>query len=272
MEENKQLIPAVGKQETEVEIDLLDLLNALKQHVLIIVLVTIAGALLGFLYTRFLVTPEFQSTSSIYVVSASSGSVLNLSELNLSSSLANDYKVLVKSRNMLNRVLKSTGDNLTAAKLKRMLSVNNESGTRIMNFTVTSTDPEQAYRLANAVAETAIEFLPEVMGDPDRVPQIVDTAVMPKNPSNVHTMRNIALGAIIGFLVIAAIYVVQYLLNDTFNSSEDVEKYLGIVPVAMVPENGQKHRGNGYYYYYYYSNNTKGRRRRSGSGKKGGAS
>ena len=62
--------------------------------------------------------------------------------------------------------------------------------------------------------------------------------------------------------------IARHILKHAF----DIPGIDAVVSVAMVPENGQKHRGNGYYYYYYYSNNTKGRRRRSGSGKKGGAS
>ncbi|MBR6424821.1 MAG: capsular polysaccharide biosynthesis protein [Oscillospiraceae bacterium] len=265
MDENK-MIPAQAKN-TEVEIDLLDLLNALKQHWLPIILVTIAGGLLALLFTRFLITPEYQSTSSIYVVSASAGSALNLSDLNFGTNLTNDYKVLVNSRTMMENVLANTGDNISVGRLKSMLSVGNVSGTRILSFTITSTDPARSQRLANAFAEEAIDFLPEVMGVRDSIPTVVDSAVLPTTPSNMNYLRNIAIGLLLGLVVIVAIYVIQYLLNDSFDSSDDVEKYLGIVPIAMVPENGQKHKGGGYY--YYYSNNTKKGRYKKQEGKRG---
>ena len=271
MDENKQVIQASREKDSEVEIDLLDLLGDLKQHILIIALVAVVGGLLALLITKFVITPQYQATSSIYVVSASAGSALDLSDLNFGTSLTNDYKILVTSRTMFERVLEATGDNMTASKLKSMLSVGNVSGTRILTFTITSPDPEQATRLANAFAEEAIDFLPEVMGIRDSVPTEVDSAIVPVNPSNIRYLRNIAIGILAGLVVIVAIYVVRYMLNDTFNSATDLEKYIGIAPIAVVPENGQKYKGSGYYYYTNTkSSKSKKTKRGRRSSKKGG--
>ena len=192
MDENRQVIQTSREKDSEMEIDLLDLLNDLKQHVLVIALVAIVGGLLALLITRFAITPQYQATSSIYVVSASAGSALDLSDLNFGTSLTNDYKILVASRTMLENVLEETEDKMTPEKLKSMLTIGNVSGTRILEFTITSPDPEQAQRLANAFADQAIEFLPEVMGIRDSIPTEVDNAILPENPSNIRYPRNTA--------------------------------------------------------------------------------
>ena len=105
-------------------------------------------------------------------------------------------------------------------------------------------------RLANGLVDEAIEFLPEVMGVKDNAPTTVDRAILPTSPSNMNYTRNAVLGMLIGLVGILAVLVIQYMLNDTFDSADDVERFLGIVPMAVVPEDGQKHRGRGYYYYY----------------------
>ncbi len=250
MNENK-LSTEVADSSKEIEIDLRDLFEYLLQHWLPIVIVMILGAAIAFAYTMFLLTPKYTASSSIYVVSATANSALDLTDLNMGTSLTNDYKKLVTSRTMLENVLNDTGEEMTVRQLKSMLSVNNETGTRILEFSVTSVDPVQAMRLANSCAAQAILFLPEVMGVKDNIPSLIDGAILPTEPSNVSFTKNVAIGLLIGLVIVAGILIIRYMLNDTLSSAEDVEKFLGIMPMAVVPENGQKHRGSGYYYYYY---------------------
>ncbi len=255
MPENKTTLDY--NESSDVEIDLFDLLQSWRQHLWVIVLVAIFCAAIGFAVTYFAITPEYEATSSIYVVSATANSALDLSDLNLGSSLTKDYEELVKSRTMLDKVIEASGDELTVGELREMLTVSNTSNTRILKFKITSTNPRQAMRLANAFADQAIAYLPEVMGIKDNTPTLVDAAIQPASPSNMNYMRNTAVGFLAGLVLILGIYTLQYIRNDTFDSSDDIEKYLGIIPIAMVPENGQKYRGNGY---YYYSNSGKGGR------------
>ena len=69
-------------------------------------------------------------------------------------------------------------------------------------------------------------------------------------------------------MIIVAILVVRYMLNDTLNSAADLEKHFGISPIAVVPENGQKYKGSGYYYYTNTDSSQKRSRRSSGKGGK----
>lgn len=247
--EEKKLIPMNAEQDGTVEIDLLELVRNLWKHVIPIAALTVVCGVLAFLLTRFVIVPTYETTSSLYVVSASANSALDLSDLNIGTNLTQDYAKLVQSRTMLERVLEQTGDDLTVRALRDMLTVNNPSSTRILEFTITSTSQSQAQRLANAMLDQALTYLPEVMGAKDNTPSAIDTALFPENPNNMKYMRNIALGLIIGFLLAAVIYTIPMLTRDTFDSAEEVEHLLGIVPIAAVPENGRKHKGNRYYYY-----------------------
>ncbi len=250
MNENTMLPDVHGNGENEaVEIDLFDLAGYLLQHWIPLAATALAGAIIALLFTSFLITPLYRATSSIYVVSATANSALDLSDLNFGNALTNDYRKLVTSRTMLENVIADTGEDINYRTLSSKLTVTNENGTRILEFTVTDPDPERAMRFSNSFATQAIRFLPEVMGVKDNTPTLVDDAILPTQPVNIRRLRNTVLGGLLGFVIAAAFLVILYILNDTFNSSEDIEKYLGIMPMAMVPENGQKHRGDGYYYY-----------------------
>jgi len=250
MNEKQVNVNEITAENGEVEIDLPDLVKYILQHWITLVIFAVAGLVAAFLITALVITPQYQAQSSIYVVSATANSAFDLSDLNFGSSLTNDYKELVTSRTMLENVIADTGEDLTVRQLRSMLSVGNETGTRILKFTLTSSDPVQAMRLANSFKDQAIIFLPEVMGVKDNVPTEVDDAILPTTPSNIRYTRNMAIGLLIGLVIIVAIHVVRYMMNDAINSAEDLERYLGVMPMAVVPENGQKHRGGGGYYYY----------------------
>ena len=81
----------------EVEIDLVDLGYVLLDKWRYLLISLIAGAVLLGAYSFFFIAPTYESTVKLYVVSASDDSVVNLSDLNLGTSLTADYEQLMLS-------------------------------------------------------------------------------------------------------------------------------------------------------------------------------
>ena len=57
-----------------------------------LVLFFLIGAVIFNAYSYFFIHPTYQSTASIYIVSASGGTVVDLTDLNIGSSLKSDYR------------------------------------------------------------------------------------------------------------------------------------------------------------------------------------
>ena len=107
--------------------------------------------------------------------------------------------------------------------------------TRIISITVTDTDPVRAMEIANAVREAASEHILNVM-DIQAV-NVVETANLPTYASGPNTARNILLGGMLGAALVMGILVVRFLLDDTVKTTEDVERYLGLSVLAVIPLN-----------------------------------
>ncbi len=43
------------------------------------------------------------------------------------------------------------------------------------------------------------------------------------------------IGGLLGCLVVSAIVLIRYLMDDTIKSSDDIEKYLGLSTLALIP-------------------------------------
>lgn len=217
-----------------IEINLVEIYYLFLQKLKMIVLMAVIGGLLAGSYTYFFIAPKYKATAKLYVVSASNDSVVNLSDLQIGTSLTADYKELVLSRPMLESVLRSLKLNMSAGQLLDMLDVTNASGTRILSITATSTDPQQAMDIANKMATLAVSWLPNVMESTE--PNIVEDAILPTARSSPSYSRNVLIGGFVLALLYFGLCVVHFIQNDTITTPEQMERYFGALPLASIPE------------------------------------
>ncbi len=229
MDANKK----IGGDE-ELTIYLYEILYLFRQKILFIIIALIIGAVAAGLITKFFITPEYSATAKIYIVSSSSSSVVNLSDLQIGTNLAPDYKELITARPLLNTVIENLKLSYSVSRLRSMLSIANTSGTRVLTITVKGPDPEEAADIANEISNVAVVWLPEIMNS--NAPSIYEDAIPPSSPSSPNLMRNMMIGALIVAVLYCAIEVIRYLRNDTITSAEQMEHLFGTMPLATIPE------------------------------------
>ena len=88
--------------------------------------------------------------------------------------------------------------------------------------------------IANALADKGVKELPKLMETPE--PHIAEYAIIPVNPSAPSMSRNVMMGALIGMILVLGLYTVQFLLDDTFKSADDIEREFGVIPLTVIPE------------------------------------
>lgn len=216
------------------EIDLVAVFYLLWGHWWQILLSLIAGAALAFAGTYFLITPQYEASARIYIVSASNDSVVNLSDLQVGTSLTADYQELLLSRPLLQDVIDNLGLQIDYHQLEQMINITNTADTRILRILVTGPNPQQAADIANELVNQASIYLPNVMETDS--PNLVESAIVPSQPSSPSYSRNTVLGALLGIVLCCAVLLIRYLMNDTFVTPDDVARYFGIQPLATIPE------------------------------------
>lgn len=222
------------RQNDDDVIDLVELFYVLWGHAWQIILCLIAGAAIAFAYTYFLVTPLYKATSSIYIVSASNNSVVNLTDLQIGAQLTADYQELMLSRPLLEDVIKNLDLDMSTSVLSSMISITNTSDTRILKITVTSPDPQASADIANELVNQACIYLPDIMETDE--PNLVEEAIPPAYKASPSYAKNLVLGGLVGAVLCCGVLVLRYLMNDTFVTPDDVTRYLGVQPLAVIPE------------------------------------
>ena len=229
------------RQTDEIEIDLWEICLVLIHNLALIISVGIMVALGTFLFTQLLVTPTYESTTKIYILNKQENASVTYSDIQLGTQLTKDYAELIQSRFVLEEVVQGMGLDLTYEQMKEKVSVTTPTDTRILAITVKDSDPVMAMKMANAIREAAAVHIMNVM-DIQAV-NVAETANMPMKKASPSVMKNTFIGGLLGVFLIIAVVLVRYLMDDTVKTPEDVEKYLQLSTLAVIPLNEGESEG-----------------------------
>lgn len=229
------------KEKDEIEIDLREVMGQLWSNAIIIILATLIGALGMYYISTNFIDYKFMSSTKIYVLNQQDSQTVTYTDLQTGTQLTKDYAELVKSRTVTTKVIAELDlnnryedmENLTPDDLAAMITVTTLTDTRIIEISVTDTDPTRAQDIANAVRVAASTHIADVM-DIEAV-NVVDYANLPEGPISPNPVKNAVIGALLGFILSVGIVVVVFLLDDTIKNPDDVEKYLGLSVLASIP-------------------------------------
>lgn len=256
----------------EIEIDLRGLFAAILSKLTIIILVGILVGGIAFAYTEYFVDEQYVAKTQVYILSNQSDNTnsdgLTMNDLVFATYLANDYQILIKSDPVLQEVKNELDLEQSTSALSSMISVELLEDTRIMEISVTSTDPKLAQKIANKVRDVANEKTKNVMDGIEAVNPI-DEAKLPTYPASPDVSKNTMLGFVIGFGISVLIVIILYILDDTIKTPDDIEKRLGVTVLAAIPLKSAQNGKNGYGYGYGSNSKKKNKKEKKDSKEKG---
>lgn len=218
---------------TDIEIDVLELFHVLLNKFWIILLAGIIAGLAFIGGTILFITPQYESTTKMYVLSKQDNNTLTQQDMQTSLSLTKDYAELIKSRTVTEGVIAQLNLDLTHEELLKKMAVDSATDTRILSITVTDADPYEACKIANAIRDVAANHIKNVM-DIDAV-NVAETANIPDQKASPSITKNGIIGGFLGVLLSVVIILIAYISNDTVKTQEDVEKYLGLSVLGTIP-------------------------------------
>ena len=113
------------------------------------------------------------------------------------------------------------------------ITINNPNDTRILSITAQDPDPVMAKDIADSVAMTSSEYIGDIM---EMVPpKVIEEGTVSDKKASPSNGKNAMIGAMLGIVLVCGLTVVEELLNDTIQTEEDVEKYMGLTVLASVP-------------------------------------
>ena len=223
------------KEQNTMEIDVFHLFKILWKRKILIALVAIVVGALAFAYSAFIVKPEVTSTTRIYVVNRNQGDKPGLTnqDLQAGSYLVKDYREIILSQDVLEKVTSNLKLDLSPKALASKVKVTVPVDTRIVSISVNDRVPEEASRIANSLREVAAEKIISIT----RVSDVttLEEARPATAPSSPNIRRNTIIGLLGGtaFMVIAVLIV--ELVDTRVKRPEDIEDVMQIALLGVVP-------------------------------------
>ena len=223
------------KEQNTMEIDVFHLFKILWKRKILVALVAIVAGALAFAYSAFIVKPEFTSTTRIYVVNRNQGDKPGLTnqDLQAGSYLVKDYREIILSQDVLEKVTSNLKLDLSPKDLANKVKVTVPVDTRIVSISVNDRVPEEASRIANSLREVAAEKIISIT----RVSDVttLEEARPATAPSSPNIRRNTIIGLLGGtFFMVIAVLIVE-LVDTRVKRPEDIEDVMQIALLGVVP-------------------------------------
>jgi capsular polysaccharide biosynthesis protein len=217
----------------EIEIDLLQLWNAVRHRIWLVLLAGFIVADIAFAITKFLITPMYSSSATMLVVTKET-TLSSLADLQLGSQLTNDYEILITSRPVLQQTIEELNLETDYKHLRNTITISNPNDSRMLIISTLQADPELAKSVVDTLAAISSEYIAEKMEV--TAPKIIEEGEVPLFQSSPSLLRNTAIGGLLGILAAIFLICVAVILNDSIQTEDDIERYLQLPVLAVVPD------------------------------------
>lgn len=229
----------------EEEISLAEIFDAVKPYILHILITTVVMGILGFGYTKLLVKPVYQSSATLIVNNRrnDSGAISN-DEINSAKGLASVYSIIIKSDAVMQPVVNSVDQTISSNGLANKVSVSSVNGTQIIKVSVVDTNSQKAKRYIEEILKVAPGVIAEMV-EAGSV-KVVSQATTPKSPVSPNVKINTLMAAMLGFVLSLGTVLAIYFFDNTFRTQEEIEKYLGVPVIGVIPNIDSVSKGGNY--------------------------
>lgn len=219
--------------------DLRDHLRVLRKGWALILAFVVAGCALGVLLT-VATKKVYQADVVLFVATSAGATATDLVNGNtFSQDRVQSYTSIATSPDVTGPVIESLGLKLTGQGLAAKIRADAPQTKVLINLHVTDESPQQAARLANAVAAQFATVVrnteqTDANGKPVVKLTVIHPATVPGSPIKPNKLVNIGLGFVLGLLLGVGLVFLRDLLDNTVKGPADFEP-LGVPVLGYVP-------------------------------------
>ena len=222
-------------------IDLLKLFEIVMKNIVWFIIVIILCGTVAYAGTTLLIDKTYSATATVIIVqnnNSNASQAVTYNDVQLSQKLVSTYTQILQSEAIGDSVVANLDlydkYEIDTEKLNKMVEVKAASNTEVMNITATSKDPKLSADIANEMVSIFKKKIFDIMSVENVT--VLNSAKIPTKPSGPSTLKNTAIGMMIG-AVLCGIYAVIVLLTDTkVKTEEDVKKIFDYPVIGVIPE------------------------------------
>lgn len=220
-----------------------NLLKYIKRNIPIILILTILFGGVGYIITKYVITPTYSSNTTMMVGIANQNNEnnqednMNFNQIQANKALISTYSEIVKSKGIADKVINNLKLNMDYSEFSKKVSIEPVKDTQIISVKVVDTIPERSCDIANETATIFKDTIGDIM-KVDNV-QILDGATLPNSPSSPNIFKNTIISLILGLILGLVIAIFKEIKDTSVNSQEQVMEYFDIPVIGVIPDKKQ---------------------------------
>lgn len=224
--------------EEEMTLDLKQLFEIIKKRRKIIIVGTLIATLLSGIISFFIISPTYEATLSVFIGKTANEKEQSISyndsDIMMYQKLVKTYSKIATSNDVLEKTIKDLKMDITSKELGTMVETTPQQDTQIMDIKVKSKDPKEAKKIAENLTTVFISKAKIII--PNGNVQILDKVKVPEKPVKPNKKLNVAIAFFLGLMMsLGVVFVLEY-MDNTIKTQEDIEKYLEIPVIGMIPK------------------------------------
>ncbi len=240
-----------NERKKEIEIDLLPVFKAIWSKLWLILLVGVLVAGMAFAATKIFIKPTYRSSFTAYVNNQHKSDNLTFQDINAGKQLVDTYVNVIRSNKILTAAAESVGLDIPVSTLKKIVTASVQDETEVIAIYVEHQDPETAYILANAIANTAPAYMSEIVVGSSM--KIIDYPMYSDKRYKPNYFKYSIIGFLLGAVLVLIKVIVSTLTDDKVKSVQDVEDRFSLPILGVIPDvlQSSDEKEKGYYAYGY---------------------
>ena len=223
----------------EMNLDLLRFLHILLRKIWVVILIGILSGIIGFSYSKFMITPQYSSEIMLYVnntpISVENAEVkISSADLTAAQSLAKTYIVLLENRTTIEQVIEKANLPYTYEQILHMIHAAPVDDTEVFSVKVTCDDPYEAEKIVNTIAEVL----------PERVHKIVEGASMEVVTPGIVNLKKVSpsiskytfVAALLGMVITIGLIFLSTLLDNRVHDEDYILETYDYPLLAKIPD------------------------------------
>ncbi len=224
------------------ELGINDYFNIIKPYIIHMILISLIFSMSSYILTHLLVKPVYQSSATVIVNNRrDEGAAITGDEINSAKNLASVYSIIIKSNAVMEPVIDELGVDLTNQALSSKVSVSAVDNTQVIKITASDTDNVMARNYVNGILKIAPSIIVEKV-EAGSV-KVVSYPQVSTNPVSPNIKMNVLIAGFFGLMLSIAFVLIRYLLDRTFKNPKEIEMYLDIPVLGVIPDYESVSRG-----------------------------
>lgn len=200
-----------------------------------IVLTVILLTIISGLVSLYIIKPEYQTYTTMMVGRPKDyAGKMEYNDVLINQRLITTYGEIAKSKRVANELIRRLGLDISSEKLSKKINVMLVKDTEIIKIAVKDKNPVMAAKIADEISFAFIKNVSDIMKIENI--QIIDKAEIPVKPVKPKIILNMTMSFILGLTLGAFIVFFAEYLDNTLKTPEDVENYLGLPVIGVIPK------------------------------------